>query len=260
MASARNSSGRHDLGKLRIPATFLLLGTGACASFVRVPLAVPLSAVGGARPSTPQGLEFFVDFGDGVWGQEQERAEMIGSGIGFAVADRVELSASTHQSTRTVQDEYGDSRRGETTRSGRGKVRFAKFAAERGSISLQAGFLTSSRASGDVQDDHLFAWDLALPVEYSLTPAAGEAPSGRWGLYAGPRLVFQTFEDRLAGVTESGTLAAGLLGVAGRWRHFAISGELNVAHTSRLGAPAGVGAGDWLLLPGMSVTGMVPIG
>lgn len=260
MDSARRRRGRHDLGTLRIPLVFLLLGTGGCASAVRVPLAVPLPAVGGARPSTPQGLELVVDFGDGVWGQEQERAEMVGSGLGIALKDRVELTASAHQSTRTVQDEYGNDRRGETTTSGGAKVRFAEFANGRGSVALHAVVLGSSRVSGSAQDEHLSAWDLALPIEYALVSADGDPASSHWSVFGGPRLVFQTFEDRLANVTESGTLAAGLFGLAGRWRHFAIAGELNVAHTSPLGLPAGVDGGDWLLLPAVSVRGMIPIG
>ncbi len=260
MDSSRASLRHFVLGKLRMQAIALLVCTGGCATAVRVPLAVPLPTVGGARPSTPQGLEVFLDFGDGVWGQEQERAEMIGTGLGLAVKDRVELSASGHQSTRTVQDEYGNTRRGEVTSSGKAKVRFAEFAAGRASVGLQVGLLASSRTDGLAQDDHLSAWDLALPVEYDLVAHDGSARSGGWSVYAAPRLVFQSFDDRLAGVTDSGTLAAGLFGLAGRWRHFAIAGELNIAHTSRLGSPAGVDAGDWLLLPAMSLTGMIPIG
>ncbi len=68
----------------------LLAGTSSCAAPPRrLPLAVPLPAVSGSRPATPQGLWAFAEFGDGVWGQEQERVEMAGVGVGFSLRDRI---------------------------------------------------------------------------------------------------------------------------------------------------------------------------
>ena len=69
----------------------LLAGAPSCVETVRVPLAVPLPAVGGSRPATPQGLQFIGEFGDGLWGQEQERAEMAGGGVGFAMPGPVRV-------------------------------------------------------------------------------------------------------------------------------------------------------------------------
>lgn len=253
------TSRRWILGKRPLTMLLLILGTPSCASYVRIPLAVPLPAVGGARPATPQGLELFGNFGDGVWGQEQERAEMIGSGIALAVRDRVELSASAYQSTRAVQDQYGVSERGEATNAGGGKIRLADWgSAKRGSVGIHVGFMESTRVDGDVQDEHFSAWDVAVPVEYYPLLSEGVVDR-RWSVYAAPRLIIQTFDDRLADVTDKGTLAAGLLGTAARWRHFSVAGELNIAHTTPLGAPTGVG-GDWLVLPAISFRGMIPLG
>ena len=78
----------------------LLAGTSSCAAPpMRLPLAVPLAAVGGSRSATPQGLWALAEFGDGVWGQEQERVEVYGVGVGFAMRDRFEFNVSGYQPT-----------------------------------------------------------------------------------------------------------------------------------------------------------------
>jgi hypothetical protein len=82
----------------------------------------------------------------------------------------------------------------------------------------------------------------------------------RWGIYVGPRLVFQTFEDRLTGETTDGTLAAALLGVVARWRYFALTGDLNFARTPTLSFGGTTRQGEWILLPMLAVSGMLPIG
>jgi len=236
----------------------LLAGATACATYVRVPLAVPLPSVGGARPATPQGLELLGAFGDGVWGQEQERAEMFGGGLGFALRDRFELGVVSYRSTREVTDSYGGRDRGEPTGGVRGKLRFGDFPGDRISIGVHAAFMGSSRQRSEVQDERLTAWDVALPVEFY--PGGDGFVDYRWGVYAGPRLVSQRFEDRLSGVTSEGTLAAALLGVAGRWRHFSAAGELNVAHATPMSVGGASASGGWLLLPMIGVRLILPLG
>ncbi len=82
----------------------------------------------------------------------------------------------------------------------------------------------------------------------------------RWGVYAAPRLVFQTFEDRLASETTKGTLASALMGVAARWRNVAVTGELNFARTPNMGFGNTTFQSGWILLPMLSVSGILPIG
>ena len=238
--------------------TVLVAGTTACATSVRVPLAVPLPAVGGARPATSQGLQLIGDFGDGVWGHELERAEMGGGGLGFSLRDRVQFGVLGYSSTPEVRDSTGQPHSGEPTAGVRGKIRFGDFPGDRMSIGVHVAYMNSSRERGGAQNERLTAWDVAFPVEFY--PGGDRFVDYRWGVYAGPRLVSQTFEDRLSGVTTQGTLAAVLLGVVGRWRHFSASGEINLAHATPMSLGGTSAQGGWLVLPMVGIRGILPIG
>ena len=245
------SSTRRLFGRTVLIA--LLAGTSSCVlDPVRIPLAVPLPSVGGSRPATPQGLQVIAEFGDGVWGQEQERVEIAGVGFGFSLRDRIEFGFSTYVPTRTVQDQTGD-----VTTGVHGKIRLGDFREGRASVGIHVAGMTSERQGG-LQDERLTAWDISLPLE--IYPWGEQFVDRRWGLYAAPRLVFQTFEDRLANETTKGTLAAALLGVAARWRYVAVTGELNFARTPSMSFGGTTFQGGWLLLPMLSVRGMLPIG
>ena len=236
----------------------LLAGAPSCVETVQVPLAVPLPAVGGSRPATPQGLQFIGEFGDGLWGQEQERAEMAGGGVGFAMRDRFEFSASGYGSTRTVQDSFGNDHNGANVTGVRGKVRLGDLVGGRASIGVHLAHMSSQRKRPDVQDERLTAWDVALPLTFY--PVGDQFIDHRWGVYAAPRLVFQRLEDRMTLTTSSGTLAAALLGVVARWRHVAVTGEMNLAHTPSMRFGNTTFQGRWILLPMASVSGILPIG
>lgn len=232
----------------------LLAGASSCGPPpVRIPLAVPLSAVGGSRPATPQGLQLIGEFGDGVWGQEQERVEIGGAGLGFALRDRVEFSVSGYGSTRQVESQTG-----EATAEVRGKVRFGDFGGGRASVGLHVAYMGSQRQRFGVQDERMTAWDIALPLEFY--PKGTQFVDHRWGLYVAPRLVFQTFQDRMTNESKKGTMAGALLGVAGRWRHFAITGEMNIVRTPTMSFSTTTFQGGWLALPMASVRGILPIG
>ena len=248
------SYGRH----VRIVLLTLFAATASCAPSVRVPLAVPLQAVGGSRPAAPSGLQLIGAFGDGVWGQEQQRAELAGGGIGFSAGDRFEFSASVYGSTREVRDANGNSDYGEPTFAARGKIRLHDFGGGRASIGLHTALLGSQRFRYDVQDDLLLAWDVALPLEFY--PLGGPFPDRRLGLYVAPRFVFQTLEDRARRVTTKGTMAGGLLGLAARWRHVALSGELNFARTPTMSYVGTIFPAGWLVLPMLGISVILPLG
>ena len=229
----------------------LLAGTFSCGPPpMRIPLAVPLSAVGGSRPATPQGLQLFAEFGDGVWGQEQERVELLGVGVGFALRDRFELSVSGYGPTRADPGAA-------TTVEVRGKIRIGDFMGGRASVGIHVASMTAQRERFGVQDERLTAWDIALPLTYY--PAGDQFIDHRWGVYVAPRLVFQNFEDRLAGEAINGTLAAALLGVVARWRHVALTGEMNIARTPGISFGNTPSPGGWILLPMASVSVILPV-
>jgi integrase len=48
-------------------------------------------------------LELIGEFGDGVWGQEQERVEVGGGGFAFSLRDRVEFSFLAYSPTNTEE-------------------------------------------------------------------------------------------------------------------------------------------------------------
>jgi len=251
---------RSPAGRLvrRIAICILVVSPAACIEYVRVPLAVPLPAVGGSRPASPTSLQLIGEFGDGLWGQEQERAEMVGGAIGFSLEDRVELSAAAYETSRKVGTDSHDSEYGETTTGVRGKIRIGDFREGRASLALHIAYMGAERARSDVQDERLTALDIALPVElYRSGPVVTDT---RFGLYAAPRLVFQTFEDRLGRETTKGTMAAALVGVVARWRWFATMGELNFARTPTMSFSDATFPGGWILLPMMSVRGIIPLG
>ncbi len=185
-------------GSLRRASVGLaLIGLAGCAETVRVPLAVPLPAVGGSRPAGPQGIHFALGFGDGLWGQEQQRAEMFGAGLGFSARDRVEILGSAYTTTRTVTDSLGGDHTAETTSGMRGKLRLQDFRDGRASVGVHVAVMGAERVRLDSQDERLSALDIAVPVE--VYPLPGSLPDTRLGVYAAPRLIFQSFRDRSAG-------------------------------------------------------------
>jgi hypothetical protein len=218
-------------------------------------LAVPLTSVGGSRPATPQGLRLIGEFGDGVWGQEQERVELAGGGLGLSAADRIEFSVSGYAPTRQVQSQNAN-----PTLAVRGKVRLGDFFGGRTSIGLHVARLSATRQRGSVQNERMTAWDVALPMTFYPVGSQFAGADYRWGVYVAPRLVFQSFEDRLTRETTSGTLAAGLLGVVARWRHVTLTGELNFAHAPSMTFGNTTSQGGWGLLPMASVSVILPIG
>lgn len=117
--------------------------------------------------------------------------------------------------------------------------------------------MDAQRSVGDVQDERLTIFDLAVPVEFYPWGEAG-SPDSRWGLYAAPRVVFQTLDDRLEQQSTDGSLIAGVLGVAGRWRFFAVTGELNLARAADMGI-ATTSGDDWHLLPVAGVRVILPM-
>jgi hypothetical protein len=127
----------------------MLAGTSSCEPPpMRLPLAVPLPAVGGSRPATSQGLWAFGQFGDGVWGQEQERVEVYGVGVGFAMRDRFEFNVSGYQPTRDADDHASPV-------GVRGKIRLGDLVGGRASIAVHIAGTSTTREVPGVQDERM---------------------------------------------------------------------------------------------------------
>jgi len=244
------------LGRVAIGLTLTYV-TG-CVETVRVPLAVPLPALGGSRPAGPQGIHLAMGFGDGLWGQEQVRAEMVGGELGFSLRDRVEILSSAYTTTRTVTDSSGGDHPAETTGGIRGKLRLQDLRDGRASVGVHVAVMSGERVTLDTQDERLHAVDIAVPFE--LYPLAGPLPDTRLGVYAAPRLIFQSFRDRRAGESSKGTVKAAVVGVTGRWRYFSLSGELNFARTPEMRFAGTTVEPGTQVLPFLGVRGIIPIG
>ncbi len=194
-----------------------------------------------------------------MWGQEQERAEVAGLGLGLSLRDRVELSISAYGPTRTVRDGDGNEHQGEDVFGFRGKVRLGDLWNGRASVGLHLAHISKQREN-PVQDERLTAFDIAVPLTFYRGDLEFADADYRWGVYAGPRLVLQTFDDRLVPETTKGTLAAAMVGVAGRWRYVAVTGELNFARAPGLTFGGTTLQGGWHLLPMASIRTMIPLG
>ncbi len=216
----------------------------------RVPLAAPFGTVGGSRPARPQGLQAVGEFGDGVWGLAQERAEFLGFGLSYAFDDRVEVGGIVWATTRGVINSAGNEHTGQPTYGIRAKARLTDFGSGGGAVGVHLAYMTSHYEE-DVQDERLHALDLAIP--FALYPLSRDGPDHRLSLYAGPRLVLQSFRDQFTQVTATGTAAGALAGVAARWRGLRFAGELTVARTPSLSDDTTSFDGGWIALPMASV-------
>jgi len=247
----------HPFVRASVLGLLLVLTTG-CIESVRVPLAVPLPTIGGSRPAGPQGIQLVGEFGDGVWGQEQERAEMVGGALGFSARDRVEFSTSSYFATRTVSDSDGNAHSGEATVGVRGKVRLHDFHDGRASVGIHLAVMNARRERAEQQNERLSALDIAIPVEFY--PIGGPLVDYRFGVFAAPRVVFQSFEELDAHETTTGAMVSAVAGLVGRWRYFAITGELNLARTPTMTfGDTTFGAGVHVL-PMLGLRGIIPVG
>lgn len=241
--------------------SFFLSG---CVEHVRVPLPTPLATVGGARPAVNQGLQLMAEFGDGVWGQEQERAEMAGGGFGGSVGGRFEFMVSMFESTRKVRsDSTGQKHVGSDADHYRGKLLAKRFEAQKLSLGIHLAFSESERREGTVQDEALSSIDFAVPVEFDWvsSPAEAQSPTVKEvSVYAGPRAVVQKMEDSKTGETDQGTIVGILLGLRARYSYLSLIGELNLARTPEMTLGGIRSESGLILLPMLGAKILIPLG
>lgn len=240
------------------------LSLSGCVKEVRVPLPTPLPTVGGARPLVGQGLQFLGEFGDGVWGQEQERAEMIGGGLGISTKGRFEALYSSFHSTRRVQEgNSGKKHSGSFAHLFRGKLTVSEFQNSRLSVGLHIARTWVDRNKGTVQDEELRAFDLAVPVEFQwLTrdPGPRGVTAREVSLYAGPRTVLQNLRDGATREWDRGAMMAILLGAKARLGSVSFIGELNFAWTPAMELGGIRSDPGFIVLPMVGIRVLVPAG
>lgn len=240
------------------------LSLSACLENIRVPLPSPLSTVGGARPAVHQGFELVAEFGDGVWGQEQERAEMVGGGVGVALGGRVEVQYLDFSPTKkVVSDSTGNDHAGESADHLKGKVLVKEFETQRLAVGIHLATSGADRRAGTVQDESLRSVDFALPVEFDWV----RSPKGTrnsavkdLSVFAGPRIIHQRLDDNRTRESESGTLWGLNFGLRTRLSYISLIGELNLAWTPEMTLGGIRSQSGFIVLPMGGVRVLIPFG
>lgn len=223
-----------------VAVSALLAGCGVPERIV-LPAPIPLTQGGTVVPANGAGFGF--DFGDGLLGQELLRTEMISAGILGGLGDRVGLSIYSFNETR--ENDQG----GTVVRM---KLRGGPLLGPKSSVALALAYASSSREAGTVQDERVTSVDLAIPAERLL--AISRTRRQEVSAYAGPRVIFQKYEDRLdPGETLEATHAGLLVGLHGRASNFHLFGELSFMHLAgRVVRGQSYDAG-WMVVPALGM-------
>lgn len=214
------------------------LALAGCATPVRIPLPTPFSLTRGGTPVPGEGVGLGMELGDGLQGQELLRKEVVTVHLLAGIADGVNLGVGAF---------FGHENRDEAGGLVTGKVRLGAPAGRRTSASVHVALAAASRRDGNAQHESVAAVDLAVPVEWLATPDAGPA---ELGLYAGPRLVFESYRDRIRPDEDLDAWLPGRLGgLHLRFGKVHVFGEATIAFrpgTTYLGDEYG---GSPILLP-----------
>jgi hypothetical protein len=191
-----------------LPAVLVLLSLAGCAEPMRRALPAPFSLTGGAVPVPAHGIALAAEQVHGLRGQELDRTQVIAAGLVAGVQDAFSLGLYTYRDMRQG-GVAGDAveAKGPVVRVG-----------SRGLVALRGAVSYSSRRDSTAQNEALTTWDLAVP--FSLRVDSGRGDPEFVALYAGPRLVYEHYVDRLLpGQSMDAAMPGVLLGV-----HLALNG------------------------------------
>ena len=233
------------MADIRVSAlsALLVLSVAGCGVPERIALPVPVPLTQGGTTVVAQGIGAAAEFGDGLLGQELFRSELFTVGLMGAVGDRVGVSVASYSETGS---------NGESGAFVRGKVRIGPLLGRSSSLAIGVGFATTSRVSGQLQDERVRVFDLAVPAEFLV---ASDADGVRdLSAYGSPRLMIERYDDNLDRAESLHTAHWGVLaGLHGRIGHVHLFGELNLL---RLGARTVRGesfGSDWMVVPAIGV-------
>ena len=142
------------------------------------------------------------EFGDGLRGQEVQRAEVLNLNLGIGVLDRVNVSTAA----------YGGNEESDSTgRLWRVKVRLGELFGSRSSVSVHVGLATTHRDDPPAQQESLRTFDVAVPAEILLTDPAQRR---KGSVFVGPRVTRESYRDDLDRRQDMHSIYAGVLGGA----------------------------------------------
>ena len=167
---------------------WVAVACAACATRVALPSPFPLTYGGTTIPAN--GVAGGLEFGDGLGGQEVQRIEILNLNLGISVADRINVSGATFGESGAFKI-LGDKPSGSLWRI---KARLGELFGPRSSVAVNVGIATADRKSLPAQDESVRTLDFAAPAEFLLTDPAQRR---RGGVYAGPRVTYESYRDHL---------------------------------------------------------------
>lgn len=199
-------------------ACVALAAAQGCARPTRTPLPAPFPLTRGGTPVPGRGVGASLEIGDGLQGQELLRKELLSGSLVLGIGDRVNLAFGPYGG-----HEHEDPAGVLVT----GKVRVVSPLGRRTSTAVHIGIATVDRRDGDAQDEALTVLDLAVPTELLVS---GAADGATFSVYAGPRLVYESYRDRLEPSDDlSGLVPGGLAGLHLGVANFHLFGEGTLA-------------------------------
>ncbi len=228
--------------RLRHAWMLAVLVSMSCGTPQRRALPTPFPLTAGATPIPARGMGFGLELGDGLRGQELRRTEIVAWGIAVGFADAVSASLNGYDETRND---------GESGTFWRMKVRLASPFGSKSRLGLHFATAWTERRSGDVQDEKLRVFDLAVPVEFLLTKPG--TPGGV-SAFVAPRVVIEDYEDLLRPSESVNVAIAGMLGVLHFRRGiFHLFGEASVVYVPENQFMGQTFAGQVMVVPALGV-------
>jgi hypothetical protein len=172
----------------------------SCVTPKRVALPSPFPLTYGGTTIPANGVAAGLEFGDGLRGQEVQRAEISSLNLGIGVFDRMSVSMAA----------YGGREEGDPLgRLWRVEVRLGELFGSRSSVSVHAGLATAHREDPPAQRERLRTLDVAVPAEILLTDPANRR---KGSVYVGPRVTREVYRDDLDRRQDMQNVYAGVLG------------------------------------------------
>jgi hypothetical protein len=225
--------------RFRAGIVVLAAGSGACEP-TRFALPVPLALTQGATAVPARGFGGGIEFGDGFRGQELMRTEALSAGFTGGIGDRASVSVHHFFETRGEERVEGNILRA--------KVRAASLTGPASSIGVAISYTWTGRDAGSAQNERVRTVDLAVPAEW-LVVSSPTAPRDL-SMYAGPRMLFERYTDRLDPVENlNATLWGGVYGLHGRLGDFHLFAEASLIHVPARTVRGTPLASDWTLIP-----------
>lgn len=167
-----------------------------------LPSPFPLTYGGTTIPA--KGIAGGLEIGDGLSGQEVQRAELLSLNLGVGIADRISVSGAVYQ--RDAFNVLSGEPSGSVWRV---KARLGDVFGPRSSVSASVAVASVDREDLPAQKESLHTVDLAAPVEFLLTDPARRL---KGSTYVGPRVTMESYRDHLDSRQDLSNVYAGVLG------------------------------------------------